>query len=84
MFAFPGMLVEAAIKAGMKVPNDPDSFDANEYPHFLVFCTVQLGTSMPYPGVHFDNAKVVASIPNDQITKVTLSDLISAGLCITT
>ena len=58
MLAFPGMLVDAAEKAGMKVPQnaDEDSWSGNEYPHFYVFCKLQLGRIMR-PGEHWENAK---------------------------
>ena len=38
MVVFPGMLVEAATRAGMAVPDDPDKFEdvKDEYPHFFV------------------------------------------------
>lgn len=77
MLAFSSMLVSAAKKAGMAVPPDPDEFDADSFPHFQVFCLVQLGRACR-PGEHWDNAKVIASIPD--IKSATLMDLITAGL----
>jgi hypothetical protein len=79
MIVFPGMLVEAAKKAGMKVPEDPDNFQPEEYPHFDIFCTVQLCRRIRW-GEHWDNAKVVAAIPDDKLKSVTLQDLLDAGL----
>lgn len=79
MLAFPSMLVEPAIKAGMKVPEDSDNFDPNEYPHFQVFCLMQLGSAMPYPSVHWDNAFVIASIPEDKIKTITVLEIIALG-----
>lgn len=78
MLAFPGMLVSAATQAGMKVPANPDEFDANEFPHFYVFCEVQLGRRM-HPGAHWTNAEVVAKIPDDKIKSVTFGELVNLG-----
>lgn len=80
MMAFAGMLVGAAKQAGMKTPEDPDEgFDPKEYPHFDIFCTVQLGRAIRW-GEHWDNAKVVARIPNEKLDTVTLQDLLNDGL----
>jgi hypothetical protein len=79
MMVFPEMLVDAAKQAGMKTPDDPDQFDANEYPHFQVFCNVQLCRPITW-GEHWDNAKVVAKVPDDKIRETTLEELIAQGL----
>lgn len=80
MLAFPMMLVDPAEKAGMRVPDNPDDFDETEYPHFFVFCQVQLGSPMPTPVAHWDNAKVVAELTEDEIKTTTFEDLIERGL----
>jgi hypothetical protein len=80
MIAFPGMLVEAAKQAGMKVPDEPDGeWNVEEYPHFSIFCNVQLARRVRW-GEHWDNAKVVAAIPQEKLSTVTLSQLIESGL----
>jgi len=80
MMIFPGVIAEAAEKAGMKVPPDPDGkWDENEYPHFNIFCDVQLCRRIRW-GEHWENAKVVARIPEDKLVTVTLGDLIRDGL----
>lgn len=83
MIAFPEMLVHAAELAGLSVPDDPDEWDSdeNERKHrkFAVFCTVQLGAPCPYPGVHFDNARVVAALTEKDISTLTLEGLIEKG-----
>ena len=81
MIAFPSMLVSAAEQAGMKVPDNPDDFNREDYKHFFVFCNAQLCRPMS-PGEHWDNAKVIAEIPEEEITTVTLEDLIDRGLTI--
>ena len=63
----------------MRVPKDPDNFDPNKFPHFHVFCILQLGRRM-IPGEHFDNAKVIASFSKDEIRKATLEDFLAKGL----
>jgi hypothetical protein len=78
MIAFPGMLVSAAVRAGIKVPDDPDKFNEvrDQYPHFYVFCVTQLARAMDMGGEHWDNAYIIASIPDDEIMKQSLLDLI--------
>lgn len=80
MLAFPGMLVNAAKKAGMKVPPDPDDFDPMKYPHFQVFCNAQLCRPMVSLGEHWNNAELIAAIPKKDIMKVSLADLLEMGL----
>lgn len=80
MLAFPMMLIPAAKEAGMPIPEDADNFDSNEFPHFQVFCTIQLGRPMVSMDEHWVNAEVIAAIPLDEIKTVTLNDLIARGL----
>lgn len=79
MIVFPGMLVASATKAGMKVPEDPDEFDPEQFPHFHAFCNVQLGYRMPNLSVHWGNAEIIASIPEDKIRTITLKELFDLG-----
>ncbi len=79
MMAYPSMLVEAAIKAGMEVPLNPDErFDEIKFPHFHLFCETQLGRKIRW-GEHWENAKVIASLPVDELNSVTIADLRSRG-----
>lgn len=80
MLAFPGMLVSAAKDAGMEVPPNPDKYSSTKFPHFAVFCSVQLGRAMTSWTEHWENAKVVAKVPTEEIQKVTLQGLIDKGL----
>lgn len=88
MFAFTSVLIPAAVAAGIKVPDSStdldnlETLDKTTYPHWFVYAMVQTGASMPYPGVHFDNAKVIANIPLDKIKTVTLDDLCEMGFSI--
>lgn len=80
MIIYPSMLIDAAEKAGMRVPKNPDEgFDTKKFAHFNIFCTVQLCRPVRW-GEHWDNAKVVARIPNENLDKVTLQDLLNDGL----
>lgn len=83
MIVYPGMIVEAGRKAGMKVPENPDvdgSWKAEDYPHFNVFCNVQLARPLSYWGEHWENAKIIAAIPETEIKTITLESLLSRGL----
>jgi hypothetical protein len=80
MMAFAGMLVEAAEQAGMKVPPDPDEFVPTEFPHFHVFCNVQLARPLVMWGEHWENAKIVAAIPEADLQTITLQQLMAKGL----
>lgn len=84
MIAFPEMLVGPAKKAGMIVPENAREFDPNKYPHFQVFCKIQIGISMPSPTAHWDNAEIIVKIPDDKIKKITMAELIDLGIHIST
>lgn len=80
MLAFPSMIVQHARKAGMTVPDNPNDFDPAEFPHFHVFCNVQLGRPLVYWDEPWGNARIVAAIPADQLRTTTLEDLLAKGL----
>jgi hypothetical protein len=81
MLVFPGMIADAARAAGMKVPARPDtsSWDPNDYPHFYVFCGVQLGRPIEW-GENWENARVIAGVRDNELRKITLEELIGRGL----
>ncbi len=80
MIAFPGMLVEPAKQAGMKVPEDPDNFNPDEYPHWNIYLTVQIGAPLPNWTAHWDNAKVVAALTEEQCKTITYKEILEMGL----
>jgi hypothetical protein len=82
MLVFDGMLVEPAKQAGISVPEDLECYDPNEFPHWDVFRKVQLGAPMPDFTAHWDNAEVIAAIPEDKIREVTYDDLLERGLAV--
>lgn len=79
MFAFPGMMMPAAEAAGIEVPYDPENFDKEKFPKFHVFVRMQVGRPMPYSGCVFDNAKLIASLSDDQAKTITLEQLVERG-----
>ena len=80
MIAFEGMLENPAKEAGIKVPLNVDKFNAQKYPHFKVFCNIQLGRRMPSPTSHWKNAKIIAAIPEDKIKTMTLGQILELGI----
>jgi hypothetical protein len=82
MIAFATMLAEPASAAGIPVPPDPDEFDRDEFPRFSVFCIMQLGAPMPYPAVVWDNAKVIAGLPEERVKEITYTELVDLGFSI--
>ena len=80
MIAYAELLVAPALKAGISVPPDLNNFDRWKYPHWSVFCFVQLGAPMPQPTSHWDNAQVIAAIPESEIRTVTIEKLTELGI----
>jgi hypothetical protein len=81
MIVFEGMLVPAAKEAGMKVPEDPNDFKDEDYPHFAVFCSLQLCREMDWnePG---HNAKVLMEFTEEEIKTATLEEVMEKGFLI--
>jgi len=81
MIAFPELLIEPANRAGIPTPDDVTRYEeyAELYPHFFVFCQMQLGSPMPYPSVHFDNAKIIAMFTEEDFFTLTDQDIINHG-----
>jgi hypothetical protein len=79
MIAFEGMLVAPATEAGMKVPEDPEDYDPEQFPHFDVYLKCQLGASMPNPSAHWNNAKLIAGYSDAKIKTLTYAELLEDG-----
>lgn len=86
MLVFESMIAKAAQEAGMKVPPDelldeekPENY-TEEYPHFHCFCVLQLGRAMTGPTEHWENAKVIAAIPEEQLKTMKVEDFAKAGV----
>lgn len=84
MIGLPEMLVEPAKRAGMKVPSDLENYDPDAFPHWHVFCAMQLGAPCPTAGIHWENAKVIANIPENKIRNITAAQVIKLGFGIST
>lgn len=82
MIASPEILLKPAQEAGIKVPSaeaDFDNFSVEQYPHFHLFCCAQLGSPMPTPTAHWENAKVIAGIPMEKVKTITFKELNERG-----
>jgi hypothetical protein len=85
MICHPSNLVPAAKRAGMKTPYLPDNYEElkNDYIHFYIFCKLQLDRPLDWDEAKWEesehNAKIIASIPTEEITQLTLGDLILKG-----
>lgn len=81
MIIYPSQIIKAAENAGMKVPildKKDESFLAEEFPHFHVFCNVQLGCAVTW-GNHWENAKIIARIPEKELITLTIEGLKARG-----
>ena len=76
----PSEIVEAAEKARMPVPPNPDRFDEEIFPHFHVFCVLQLGRTVNHINECYTNAKVIAQVPSEKIKEISLHELTKMGL----
>lgn len=79
MIAVPSLLAGPAQAAGIEVPPDTDNFDAEQFLRFHVFCNAQLGRRMPNWSCHWENAKVVAAVPEKQLKTITFAQLEELG-----
>lgn len=82
MIVFRSMLLPAAKQAGMSIPElgKDEVFDPTKFPHFAVFCAVQLNRPVAYHGEHWENAKIIAALSVEEVKKITLKQLIDKGL----
>lgn len=79
MLAFPEMIVDAANQAGIKVPPNINNYNAKEYVKWHIFCATQLGSPMPSPGCHYENAKVIAELTEEEAKTITFPQLEEKG-----
>jgi hypothetical protein len=75
MIVFPNMLVPAAKEAGMPVPENTHDM---EYPHFYVYCMLQLCRPVSW-GNHWKNAKIIAAVPKEKLMTMTEKDFNKLG-----
>ena len=89
MIAFADLLVEPAKEAGIKVPDDFGSLKRDndvaidlylrKFPHFLVYINMQVGRSLPYASSHWDNAKIIAKISDEDILTIDVAGIEALG-----
>lgn len=79
MIAFASLLEEPARQAGIPVPKNSDCFNAEKFPRFELFCKAQLGRAMTSANEHWENAKVIAGLPEEVLRTITPEGLRAAG-----
>lgn len=80
MIMLNSLLVEPAKQANIKVPDNIEEYDPQEYPHFHVYCTFQINRPIPTPTSIWTNAEVVANIPESQIREITFNQIVELGV----
>lgn len=70
------LLIDPALKAGIKVPDDITTYDPEEYPHWDIYCVVQLELNS---NSNFTNAKIIAKISEDKLKTLTWKELLKLG-----
>lgn len=79
VFMFPGMLLTHVDKGDIKIPDDLENYNKEEYPHWFVFSTLHLGYTVDVYSLK-DNAKIIGQIPDDKIKHVTIPELTEMGV----
>lgn len=65
----------------MKTPEDSDKdFLPSEFPHFTVFCNLQLCRPMRTHSEHWENAKIIAAIPENELIEMSIGDFLAKGI----
>lgn len=80
MIADLGLLGNPALDAGMAVPEELMFFDKEDFPHWQVFLTIQVGRPMPNPDSHWKNAKIIAGLSVEHVKNITYEQLAELGL----
>lgn len=75
MFMFPGMFYNHIKDSKLKMPEDFENYNPEDYPHFHVFMLTHLGQPLDIAALE-DNANIIAGIPKENIKSVSFSDLL--------
>ena len=78
-FFFPEMFRNHIDNSNLKLPKDFENFDPEKFPHFNVFILTHLGNTFDVNDLK-ENANIIASIPEENIRKVSYKDLIAMGV----
>lgn len=77
MYVFPSMLIQDAEEAGIKVPEDPDKYNKEDYPHFHALCNVCLcNPDITNRDQIIYNTKIISKIPNNKIRTITYGEML--------
>ena len=79
VFIFPGMLLNHVDKKDIKIPDDLENYNREEYPHWYVFAALHLGYTIDVYSLKH-NAKIIGQIPDDKIRTITPTDLFQMGV----
>lgn len=80
MISFRGLLINPAKEAGIKIPDNPDEYAIPDYPHWHVYCALQLGRRIPTMTEHWSNAKIISAIPDEIIKTITVGAVKALGI----
>lgn len=75
---FPGLLLNHIKDSGIKVPEDLENYNIEDYPHWHVYKVLHLGANLP-AGALGENAKIIGKLSIEEVMKVTVQDLENLG-----
>ena len=81
MFAFEEMFHNHIKNSGMLIPENSKTYNPFEFPHYYVFMNLHCGQTINTDHL-YDNAKLIASIPFEELKDMTLQDFINKGLLV--
>ena len=81
IFYFPGMLYNHIKTSNLKLPDNLENYNPEEYPHYHVFKILHVGYIIDITSLK-DNANIIAEISTEDIKNVTIEQLINKGLWI--
>lgn len=73
-------IIDAAIDAGMPVPDDLFNYDFDNFPQFNLFQGVQINRDGIKPGYDWHNARVIMSLSPDEVNRATWKMLKDKGI----
>lgn len=79
IFMFPEMFYNHIKDSKLKMPEDFENYNPEEYPHFHVFMLAHLGQPIDI-AVLEDNANIIAEISEENIKSVSFNDLLEMGV----
>ncbi|MCD7996428.1 MAG: hypothetical protein LUH21_04255 [Clostridiales bacterium] len=79
MFAFPGMFYNHIRDSNLKMPEDFENYEPEEYPNFHVFMLTHLCQPIEIESLE-DNANIIAAMTDGEIKQVTFAELLEQGV----